>query len=60
MAVEQHAQLIVVGAHSRRPAVAVMVGSCVDRIVRASPCPVLAVPAPVPAVAIPRFYPVYA
>lgn len=44
LAAEDDADLIVVGAHSRRPAVAAMVGSCADRIVRASPCAVLAVP----------------
>jgi nucleotide-binding universal stress UspA family protein len=57
---EEEAHLIVVGAHSRRPAVAAMVGSCADRIVRESPCAVLAVPAPSPVVPIPLFHPVYA
>ena len=49
LAAEEEAHLIVVGAHSRRPGMAAMVGSCADRIVRESPCPVLAVPSPVPA-----------
>ena len=39
LAAEGDADLIVVGAHSRRPAVAAMVGSCADRIVRESPLP---------------------
>ena len=59
-ATEDQAQLIVVGAHARRPAVAAIVGSCADRIVRESPCAVLAVPAPSAVVPIPLFYPVYA
>jgi nucleotide-binding universal stress UspA family protein len=60
VAVGLDAQLIVVGARSRRPAVAAMVGSAADRIVRDSPCPVLAVPsAPVP-LAVPALQPVYA
>jgi nucleotide-binding universal stress UspA family protein len=59
-ATEDEAQLIVVGAHARRPAVAAMVGSCADRIVRESSCAVLAVPAPSPVVPIPLFHPVYA
>jgi nucleotide-binding universal stress UspA family protein len=50
---QEGAQLIVVGAHSRRPAVAAMVGSCADRIVREASCPVLAVPSPLPALAVP-------
>ena len=49
VAAQEEAHLIVVGAHSRRPAVAAMVGSCADRIVRAAPCPVLAVPSAPPA-----------
>lgn len=60
LAMEYDAQLVVVGAHSRRPAVAAMVGSCADRIVRESPCPVLAVPSPTPALTIPVLHPVYA
>jgi nucleotide-binding universal stress UspA family protein len=60
LAAESDVQLIVVGAHSRRPAVAAMVGSCADRIVRESPCPVLAVPSPPPAVPMPLLHPVYA
>jgi len=60
LAAEQDANLIVVGAHSRRPAVAAMVGSCADRIVRESRCPVLAVPLPAPALAVPILNPVYA
>lgn len=60
LAAEGDAHLIVVGAHSRRPAVAAMVGSCADRIVREAPCPVLAVPAPAPVVTAPILYPVYA
>ena len=54
------ADLIVVGAHSRRPAVAAMVGSCADRIVRESSCPVLAVPGPAPALTVPVLHPIYA
>jgi nucleotide-binding universal stress UspA family protein len=60
LAAQEDAQLIVVGAHSRRPAVAVMIGSCVDRILRESPCPVLAVPSETPVVTAPLFQPVYA
>ena len=52
---EEDAQLVVVGANSRRPAVAAMAGSCADRIVRGAPCPVLAVPSPSPALAVPLF-----
>lgn len=59
-AADEDAHLIVIGAHSRRPAVAAMVGSCADRIVRESPCAVLAVPAPPPVVPIPLLHPVYA
>ena len=47
LAAEEDAHLIVVGAHSRRPGMAAMIGSCADRIVRESACPVLAVPPPV-------------
>lgn len=60
LATEDDAHLIVVGAHSRRPAVAAMVGSCADRIVREARCPVLAVPSPAPAVTAPALHPVYA
>ncbi len=60
LAAEDDAHLIVVGAHSRRPAMAAMVGSCADRIVRESPCPVLAVPSPAPALTVPILHPVYA
>jgi nucleotide-binding universal stress UspA family protein len=60
MAAEDDVQLIVVGAHSRRPAVAAMVGSCADRIIREARCPVLAVPSPAPVVRVPLLQPVYA
>jgi nucleotide-binding universal stress UspA family protein len=60
LAAEEDAHLIVVGAHSRLPAVAAMVGSCADRIVRESPCPVLAVPSPAPALTAPVLHPIYA
>lgn len=60
LAAEEEAQLIVVGAHSRRPSVAAMIGSCADRIVRESQCPVLAVPSPAPALTVPVLHPVYA
>ena len=60
LAAEDDAHLIVVGAHSRRPAVAGMVGSCADRIVREAQCPVLAVPAPAPALTAPVLNPIYA
>jgi len=59
-AAEGESDLVVIGAHARRPAVAAMVGSCADRVVRESPCPVLAVPAPSPSVSIPALQPVYA
>ena len=54
------ADLVVIGAHARRPAVAAMVGSTADRVVREAPCPVLAVPSPEPSVSIPVLQPVYA
>jgi nucleotide-binding universal stress UspA family protein len=57
---EEQAHLIVVGARARQPGVAAMVGSCADRIVRESRCPVLAVPVPDPHVALPLLHPVYA
>jgi nucleotide-binding universal stress UspA family protein len=57
---DDEADLIVIGAHSRRPAMAPMVGSCADRVTRESSCPVLAVPAPVPAVPLPALQPLYA
>ena len=60
LAAEAGADLIVVGAHSRRPAVAAIVGSCADRIVREAPCPVLAVPSPAQPLTAPGLYPVYA
>ena len=60
MAAEDDVQLIVVGAHSRRPAVAAMVGSCADRIIREARCPVLAVPSPAPVVRLPLLQPAYA
>lgn len=60
LAAEEDTQLVVIGAQSRRPAVAAMVGSCADRIVRESPCPVLAVPAPASALPLPVLTPVYA
>ena len=60
MAAEEDAHLIVVGAHSRRPGMAAMVGSCADRIVRESPCPVLAVPSPSPSLPGALLQPVYA
>ena len=59
-AADDGADLIVVGAHSRRPAVAAMVGSCADRVIRESVCPVLAVPSPTPSLSIPALQPVYA
>jgi nucleotide-binding universal stress UspA family protein len=60
LAAQEEAHLIVVGAHSRRPAVAAMVGSCTDRIVREAPCPVLAVPSRAPVLPLPVLYPAYA
>jgi nucleotide-binding universal stress UspA family protein len=57
---DDEADLVVVGAHSRRPAMAAMVGSCADRVVRESACPVLAVPAPAPVVPLPALQPLYA
>jgi nucleotide-binding universal stress UspA family protein len=60
LAAQEDAHLIVVGAHSRRPAVAAMVGSCADRIVREAPCPVLAVPSREPVLSLPVLYPAYA
>ena len=59
-AADDEADLIVIGAHSRRPAIAAMVGSCADRVVRESACPVLAVPAPEPVVPLPLLQPLYA
>ena len=59
-AAEGEADLVVIGAHARRPAVAAMVGSTADRVVRESPCPVLAVPSPDPSVSIPALQPLYA
>jgi nucleotide-binding universal stress UspA family protein len=60
LAADEDAQLIVVGARSRRGAVGAMVGSCADRIVRGSSCPVLAVPSPEIPLAMPILTPVYA
>ena len=60
LAAEGDAHLIVVGAHSRRPAMAAMVGSCADSIIREAPCPVLAVPSPAPALTVPVLHPIYA
>ena len=59
-AAADEADLIVVGAHSRRPAVAAMVGSCADRVIRESGCPVLAVPSPRPSLSIPALQPLHA
>jgi nucleotide-binding universal stress UspA family protein len=59
VAAQERADLIVVGAHSRRPLVGVMAGSCADRIVRESSCPVLAVPSPPPVAAEPAFHSAY-
>ena len=60
LAADEDAQLIVVGARSRRGTAAAMIGSCADRIVRGSACPVLAVPSPATPLALPALAPVYA
>ena len=59
VAAQDRADLIVVGAHARRPLVGAMVGSSADRIIRESACPVLAVPAPPPVAAEPLYNPAY-
>jgi nucleotide-binding universal stress UspA family protein len=58
-AVEDSADLIVVGAHARS-AVAAMVSSNAERIVREAHCPVLAVPAPAAVLGAPVLQPLYA
>ena len=59
-AAEDDAQLIVVGAHCRRPAVAALASSNAERIVREARCPVLAVPAPAATLPAPVLHPIYA
>jgi nucleotide-binding universal stress UspA family protein len=48
VAVEKHAQLIVIGTHGRSGLTRFLMGSVAERVLREAPCAVLVVPTPLP------------